>query len=56
MKFTETQLENVITELLKNEKFLHHLGESLSRAPDEVLIEDDLQKFLLKQYEKESLT
>lgn len=56
MKFTEAQLEKAFSELLENENFPHRLGESISRAVDEVLIEEDLQKFLLKQYEKEGLT
>lgn len=56
MKFTEARLEKVFTELLENENFLHRLGETMSRAADEVLIVDDLQQFLLKQYEKEGLT
>lgn len=56
MKFTEAQLEKVFTELLGNENFPHRLGETISRAVDEVLIEEDLQKFLLKQYQAEGLT
>jgi type I restriction enzyme R subunit len=56
MKFTEAQLEKAFAELLGQEGFPHHLGETIVRAADEVLIEEDLQKFLLKQYEKEGLT
>lgn len=56
MKFTEAQLEKAFAELLGNENFPHRLGETISRAADEVLIEEDLQQFLLKQYEKEGLT
>ncbi len=56
MKFTEAQLEKAFAELLENENFPHRLGETIARAVDEVLIEEDLQKFLLKQYEKEGLT
>jgi type I restriction enzyme R subunit len=56
MKFTEAQLEKAFAELLENENFPHRLGETISRAADEVLIEEDLQMFLLKQYEKEGLT
>ena len=56
MKFTEAQLEKAFAELLENENFPHRLGETIARAADEVLIEEDLQKFLLKQYEKEGLT
>ena len=56
MKFTEAQLEKAFTELLGVENFPHHLGETISRSVDEVLIEEDLQKFLLKQYQAEGLT
>lgn len=56
MKFTEAQLEKAFAELLGNENFPHRLGETISRAADEVLILEDLQNYLLKQYEKEGLT
>ncbi len=49
MKFTEAQLEKAFAVLLENENFPHHLGETISRSTDEVLIEEDLQKFLLTQ-------
>jgi type I restriction enzyme R subunit len=50
MKFTEEKLEKVFTELLGQEGFPHHLGITIIRKPDEVLIEEDLQNFLLTQY------
>lgn len=56
MKFTEEKLEKAFAELLGQEGFPHHLGETIVRAADEVLIEEDLQRFLLKQYEKEGIT
>lgn len=56
MKFTEAQLEKAFTELLGNENFPHHLGETISRSVDEVLIEVDLQNFLLTQYKAEGLS
>jgi type I restriction enzyme R subunit len=56
MKFTEAQLEKAFAELLENENFPHRLGETIARAADEVLIEEDLQKFLLRQYSTEGLT
>jgi type I restriction enzyme R subunit len=55
MKFTEAKLEHVFTELLGNEGFPHHLGITIKRPPDEVLIEEDLQNFLLNQYKEEGL-
>ena len=56
MKFTEAKLEQVFTELLGNEGFPHHIGVGIKRSPDEVLIEEDLQNFLLTQYIAEGLT
>lgn len=55
-KFTEEKLELAFKELLENEGYPHHLGNTISRKENEVLIEDDLRKFLLKRYEKEGLT
>lgn len=50
MKFTEASLEKAFAELLMQEGFPHHLGNTLSRQPEEVLIEEDLRSFLLTQY------
>ena len=56
MKFTEEKLEFSFIELLKQEGFSHHLGISITRKPDEVLIEEDLQNFLLTQYAAQGIT
>jgi len=56
MKFTEEKLEKAFTELLGQEGYPHHLGITISRKPDEVLIEDDLRGFLLLQYSKQGIT
>ena len=56
MKFTEAKLEHSFTELLAVEGYSHHLGIDLIRKPEEVLIEDDLTKFLLSQYDTEGIT
>lgn len=56
MKFTEEKLEKAFTVLLGQEGFPHHLGITIVRKPDEVLIEDDLQNFLLNQYESQGIT
>ncbi len=56
MKFTEAQLEKAFAELLAQENYPHTLGETLVRSADDVLIEEDLQRFLLKQYQAEKLT
>ena len=56
MKFTEEKLEKAFTELLGQEGFPHHLGITITRKPEEVLIEEDLQNFLLTQYAGQSIT
>jgi type I restriction enzyme R subunit len=42
MKFTEEKLEKAFTELLGQEGYSHHLGITISRKPEEVLIEEDV--------------
>lgn len=56
MKFTEEKLEKAFAELLGQEGFPHHLGITIARKPDEVLIEEDLQNFLLTQYASQGIT
>jgi type I restriction enzyme R subunit len=56
MKFTEEKLERAFTELLGQEGFPHHSGITITRKPDEVLIEEDLQNFLLTQYASHGIT
>ena len=56
MKFTEEKLEHSFTDLLGQEGYPHHIGITLNRKVDEVLLEDDLQRFLLKQYEDQGIT
>ena len=56
MKFTEASLESAFTELLGQEGFPHNLGITITRKPDEVLIEEDLQTFLLTQYAGQGIT
>ena len=62
MKFTEAKLEQAFTSLLAKEGYPHFLGDSIERNPkmglpeSEVLIEDDLRKYLLTRYKKELLT
>ena len=56
MKFTEEKLEKAFTELLGQEGFPHHLGITITRKPEEVLIEEDLQNFLLIQYASHGIT
>jgi type I restriction enzyme, R subunit len=56
MRFTEAKLEKAFTELLGNENFSHQLGITISHSADEVLIETDLQNYLLNQYYAEGIT
>ena len=56
MKFTEQKLEKAFTELLGQEGYPHHSGITITRKPDEVLIEEDLSNFLLNQYAQENIT
>lgn len=56
MKFTEEKLEKAFIELVAKEGFNHHFGVAIIRSPEEVLIEEDLQNFLLKQYQFEDIT
>jgi type I restriction enzyme R subunit len=56
MKFTGEKLEKAFTELLGQEGFPHHLGITITRKPEEVLIEEDLQNFLLTQYAGQGIT
>ncbi|NVN93885.1 MAG: type I restriction endonuclease subunit R [Bacteroidetes bacterium] len=56
MKFTEEKLEKAFTELLGLEGYTHQIGNAICRKPDEVLIEEDLQTFLLTQYAANGIT
>lgn len=54
MKFTEAQLEKTSIELLKNENFPHFLDNSIVRTTDEVLIDEDLLRYLLTKYKSKT--
>jgi type I restriction enzyme R subunit len=55
-KFTEAQLESAFAELIGNEGYPHHLGNTLNRAEDEVILADDMRSFLIQKYKSENLT
>jgi len=55
-KFTESQLEQAIIELLGEEGYPHLLGETVSRSPEEVLIKDDLRSFLREHHANDGIT
>ncbi len=54
--YTESSLENSFVELLAIEGFKHILGSHITRNPEEVLIVEDLQAFLLSQYAGQGIT
>lgn len=57
MKFTESQLETAIIELLGQQGFPHVLGESIPRTSvSDVLIKSDLRAFLTKRYAADHIT
>lgn len=56
MKFTETALEEAIIELTLKQGILHVPGGKIIRAPDDVLIKDDLRTFLANKYEADDIT
>jgi type I restriction enzyme R subunit len=56
MKFTEEKLERAFIDLLGQEGFPHHLGITINRKPEDVLIEEDLQKYLLTQYAEQGIS
>ncbi|MEA3391850.1 MAG: HsdR family type I site-specific deoxyribonuclease [Candidatus Marinimicrobia bacterium] len=56
MKFTEKKLEQVFIELLGQEGYPHHLGNTIKREVDDVLIEEDFLNYLLKRYKSAGLS
>jgi type I restriction enzyme R subunit len=55
-KFTEEKLEQAIIALLKEQGYPYHQGESLERAPAEVILKDDLSEFLSSRYASDGIT
>lgn len=56
MKFSESQLESAIIELLAESGYPHVPGSSILREPHEVLIKSDLRVFLRRQYAADGIT
>ena len=56
MSFNEAKLEHAIIALLGEEGYPHSFGMSLNRAAEEVLLLDDLEKFLQRQYSDDGIT
>ena len=56
MKFTEAQLEAAIIELLAEQGYPYASGSDLVRAPEQVLIKDDLRTYLANRYANDAIT
>ena len=56
MKFTESQLEAAIIELLGEQGFPYTSGADLMREPGQVLIKDDLRSYLASRYANDGIT
>jgi type I restriction enzyme R subunit len=55
-KFTEEKLEQAILDLLKEEGYPHHIGETITRGQSEVIIKVDLSSYLSNKYSGEKIT
>ncbi|WP_148624684.1 type I restriction endonuclease subunit R [Aliarcobacter cryaerophilus] len=55
-KFTEEKLELAFIELLENQGITYIFGQDIQRNQSEVLLEDDLKKYLKNRYKTENIT
>ncbi len=56
MKFTEAQLEQAFINLLEKEAYTHISGEVLLRAPEDVLLREDIKAYLSRAYAADGIT
>lgn len=56
MSFQETDLENLIIDLIKDKGYMYTHGDFLNREYEQVLIESDLKTFLQKKYSSNQIT
>ncbi|KAB7622696.1 type I restriction endonuclease subunit R [Alkalilimnicola sp. S0819] len=56
MSFNEAKLEQAIIALLEAQGYPHHPAETLQRAPEQVLLHDDLRSFLARRYADQGIT
>ena len=54
-RFTEAQLEEAIIELFKNEGYEYVNGEEIHRPYEQILLENDLEQYLLNRYGDKSI-
>ena len=55
-KFNENSLEMAIMELFQDEEYIYTHGNNISRNLSEVLLTDDLKKYLHERYSSEGIT
>ena len=56
MKFTESRLEKLIKDSLKEQSIPHFLGEDIENDLQELIIKDDFHNFIKKKYKKNNIT
>ncbi len=56
MKFTESQLEQAFIDLLGKQEILYLKGDEIERAPEDVLIKNDLTHYLKERYRESEIT
>ncbi|MEB4590840.1 type I restriction endonuclease subunit R [Candidatus Thiothrix sp. Deng01] len=56
MKFTEEKLEQAIITLLGEQGYPHVRGDTLTRNPQDVLLQDDLRTYLQNRYAHDGIT
>lgn len=56
MKFSEARLEQSIIELLEQQSIAHARGDAFNRTSEEVLLKDDLRKFLTRRYKSDGIS
>ena len=56
MSFSEANLENLIVDLIKDKNYTYVHGDSLEREYTDVILEDDLKRFLSERYKINGIT
>ena len=56
MKFTEEKLEQAVIDLFEAEGYKHLTGEQIHKEMPDVLLRDDLKRYLLNRYSNEDFT
>ena len=56
MSFSEANLENLIIDMIKDKNYTYVHGDSLEREYTDVILEDDLKRFLSERYKANGIT